>query len=666
MNLRMAIVAVVVLATGVGSAAEWDSYTPVVRNEEKVVEGLENADFEDSSKYGPWKGRTAEIGRYGYNDNGGCRVWPRDRQFSFVFPFKGKLKVGRRYRFKGYFRPHGHVHASYNWEQYADGKYIGGQWECKYGELDGGWRTAEVVFTPKRDDEAVFNKLFMYCFCEGRDEADKRTNDVHYIDCDNLSLVEAAPSWLFCNTWPVHNAVYNEEGRVRCHSSFSGDFFERDAEPFYVVRLVKPDGGVLAERVCRDEGGSFTCAFGKLDYVGEAKLVAALYDRRHRLAYGRREVDVTVAPTFVPPPGRAFITEDGRTLIDGKPFMPLGLWTGLADWKKYPKETLEGTLKSFADAGFNAIVEYNGYLLGKREDRDYFYGLCRKYGIRVFSGECAIANWKKDSPGNSERYRERARLYAQHPEILAWFVSDEVNPDRVPELVEMRRILNQEAPGVMTWPCNIFSAAPFLPASDVLGGDNYPVGRDVNLASSDEKYREIQACAAAAAWFSPQIYNNRNSKLGKVSVEEYLKGEGTENQYLAAALLMASRGITGFLFWSHFDIPRGPVKELPAKRWEILKSIARTFRSLEPFITSGIRPVEVSHRDVKGRCRVVALSDGRGNRRILVIDLENNSSCEIAAEELKGTSAKSRCGHTEFADGKAVFVGDVMACDVIE
>lgn len=665
----MFAVATAVFTTG---AAEWDSYKQVIRLKPKAVEGLVNADFEDSSKYGPWKGRTAEIGRFGYNGNGGVRVWPRDKKLCFDFPFEGKLEPGREYYFCGSFRKNGRVHVSYNWQSYGPGnKHMNSAWNGAYAELDNGWQTCSFNFIPQKG--AVRHQFFIYCFCKGSDEADKRTNDVHYIDCDNLILTESAPTWDFCNTWPIHNTIYNEEGRVRCHNAFIGRFFEPDAQPFYVMRLLTPDGKKLAEKLCHDKDGVITCAFGRLDYAGPAKLEAALYDRKNRLAYGTRTVDVSITPKFKPAKGRAFITEDGRTLVDGKPFMPLGFWTNFADFKRNPKETLPGNLKKLSDAGFNTIVEYNGYLLRNLDDRRYFYDQCEKYGIRVFAGECAIANWNDKDPDMPAKYEKRVRQYLDYPAIFAWFVTDEVNVNRVPELVKMRKILNRLSPGIPMWPCNIFEPEPFLPGEDVIGGDFYPYrGSESKLLGQDVRLARIEACQAAAAWIAPQCYNWNNGPLGYkkgkwiVSVENYLKGEPSENNMLANALHMASRGITGFMFYSYFDMLKSPDPTLPAKRWERMKSIAKTFKSLEPFITSGIKRVELPHRDVKGKSRVVALSDGKGNRRILIIGLDSDNVCEIDRAQLEGTSHKSRCGLTEIGPEKAVFTGGGISGDVIE
>ena len=657
-----------------GADEEWLSYRQVERGTPQPIAGIPNADFEDSTKFSrpvtegaAWsaaskaKAGDVEYGRFGYNGNGGCRLHFHGafRVFDFAAV---KLKKDRTYTFSGMWRGSGKGSGVFAWAMFINGRYKTERGGLIIEKLNDGWVRGAVTFTPQFDGEGVVNKLhFQGNGPEGS-----------YVDFDNLQIVEAVPTWSFSNTWPIHNAVYSEEGRVRCHNSFVGSFFETNAQPFYVMSLVAPDGKTLAEKPCRDEKGVVTCAFGRLAYEGPAKLVAALYDRRNRLGYGTRSVDVTVGPTFKPKPGRVFITEEGRTLVDGKPFMPLGFWTCFANFERNPRETLPGNLKKLADAGFNSIIEYNGYLLRDLKDRQYFYDQCRQYGIRVFAGECAIANWNDGDPEMPAKYTKIVRQYLDYPAIFAWFVTDEVSADRVPELVKMRKILNAEAPGVPMWPCNIFDPEPFLPGEDVAGGDFYPYrGPDSDLRTQDRRLARIEACRPAAAWIAPQCYNWGNQKRKRdgtwgISVEDYLKGEPDENQMLANALHMASRGVTGFLFYSYFDMLKTPDPALPAVRWERMKSIAKELKSLKPFITSGIRRVEVPHVERGDPTRVVALSDGQDHSRLLVIGLGLKHDCEIDLAQVKGLAGKSRYGKTTLKDGKAVFLGTGISCDILE
>ena len=136
---------------------------------------------------------------------------------------------------------------------------------------------------------------------------------------------------------------------------------------------------------------------------------------------------------------------------------------------------------------------------------------------------------------------------------------------------------------------------------------------------------------------------------------------------LSVAVLMASRSVTGFLFYSHFNLWRpSPAGDLGPTRWTRMKNIARTMNALKPFITSGVRRVEVPHVDRGDPTRVVALSDGQGHSRLLVIGLGLKHDCEIDLSQVKGLAGRSQRGKTTLKDGKAVFRGTGMSCDILE
>ena len=643
---------------------EWEGYRLVERGEPKSVEGLENPDFELVSKYGKWPGRDAEIGRYGYNGNGGIRIWPRGKTTVFTFPFKGRLEKGREYRFIGSFKRHGKLHCSYIWESYLKGKYLKGQWNVSYGNLEDGWQTCEYVFSPSTDDPAVEHRFFLYITVPK--DSKPETFDDTYVDCDNLTLTEATPSWKICNTWPMHNAVYNEEGRVRFYSSFVGEFFEPNAKPFYRVELLDASGRRLAEKLCRDDNGVFTAALGKIDYSGAGRLAVHLYDRANRIAYGSREIEVDVGPTFVPAKNRAFIDEKGRVLVNGRPFMPIGFWSGFAYPDKWPLDALDREMKKYSEAGFNAICEYGGYAIVRNDKhRDAFFGILEKYGIKYIGGEFLF---------NGGRFKQEiVDKYKNYPAIISWLLSEEVNEDKVPLLAAHRRAVNKAMPGILACNCNIFAPDVFLPGNELLFGDFYPYHNPESvLKGCDTSLKRIEDCHGAASWSSPQCYNWNWKLRGKpgFTKERFMDGEPNEEQKLAVALLMVQRSITGFFFYSYLDMLRFPdglegLESLPAERWEHMKRIAKVLKDLEPFIMSGQGIEEIPVENAKDEARVVALSDGRGGRRVIAVGLGLDHSTSFTLPKGFG-KPKSLRGRVVEKDGKCVFTGPNFACDVLE
>ena len=81
-----AVVTAMGAMTALGAGEEWLSYRQVERETPQPIAGIENADFEDSTKFGKSKDGKSEYGRFGYNGNGGCRMWIREKFRLFRFP----------------------------------------------------------------------------------------------------------------------------------------------------------------------------------------------------------------------------------------------------------------------------------------------------------------------------------------------------------------------------------------------------------------------------------------------------------------------------------------------------------------------------------------------------------------------------------------------------
>ena len=633
------------------------------------LDAFENADFENSSGHGKI-GKYVEVGRgFGFNGNGGARLSGFVR-YSFELPVKKtlKLKKGERYVFSLDTRNN----SKELLEQIAlettnpeTGKYEG-YWGRTTTDIGGGWVREELAFVPKRDLDAAKEKLRFILFAlldpHRKIEAGKSEN---YIDCDNARLRSDDPLWYFCNTWPTHNKIFNEHGRIRAYSSFVGPFLDAEAKAEYELMLSLANGKVLAKVQAEENDGVLTAEFGRIDYQGEAVLTAILSDRGKETA--RRTRQVTITPTYKPKKGEVFINERGQTIIDGKPFMPLGFYSDLAKLTKYTKEEVEYHLKRIHEAGFNFLIDYHTYTLRRKEDRDFFYGLCEKYKIRVLADDFAGYQQK---PGRLHEIAPQAKELAQYPAVLGWYIMDEASEDKIPVLEKIRRELNAVTPGHIVHSCNIMSPPPYLPVSDVQGGDSYPVSerKDCSLEGTENYMRRAGACRPAASWHAPQAVNWANYRRGaKDDKEVYLKSgrEPEENEMLAVALSFVANGVNGFAFYSYFDIHRGPFPEWYEQRWEKIKKVGAAMKDLEPFIVSGRKILEIKHKDVKGRSRVVAMTDGNGAVRVLVYGLTRDNECSFVLPKVFGELA-STCGNVVRKNRTYVYSGREFTCDVLK
>ena len=632
-----------------------------------ALDAFENADFENAAKYGRHD-RYTEVGRgFGRNGNGGARVSGFARH-CLALPVKPdlKLKKGERYVFAlDTKNGSGEILEQIAFEVYnrKTGKYDHGYWGRKSVDIGAGWQREELTFVPKRDLDAAADDLRFILFVQLDPTKNAKPSAELFVDCDNAILKTDDPLWYFCNTWPTHNKVFNEEGRVRACSFFVGPFLPEDAKPVYTLSLKRPDGTPLAERTAEEDNGVLFASFGRIDYEGPAKLVCTLADRGKTWTRSR---DVTVAPTYVPKPGEVFINERGQALVDGKPFMPLGFYTSF-DPAKMSREEIEGHLKKIGEAGFNFLIDYSTYKLVREEDRDFFYGACAKYGLRVLADDFA---GYQQTPDKIPEIAAKAGELARYPAVIGWYTMDESSEDKVPVLDRIRRALNEATPGHVVLTCNIMEPAPYLPTADVQGGDIYPIdaGEGRCLRGGESYMRKAGACRPAAGWHAPQWLNWANYRRGALeSKEAYDKAgrEPQENEMLAVALAYAANGMTGFTFYSYFDMFRGPYPERVEARWQNMVKVGKALKDLEPFITSGEKRLEIAVTNVKGESRVVALTDGKGDVRVLVFGLDCENECTFTLPATVGTPVPT-CGFVKIEDGRYRYAGREFTCDVLK
>ena len=652
-------------AAAVSPLDEFKGWKKMIVEESVDIKAFEHGDFE-SSKAGMYL-KYGEIGRYGVNGGGGLRIRPVSKAQSFVFPLKARLEKGKRYIFSADVRAHGKAdgRAVMDAKFAKTGKYAGGcgAWGTCVEKLADGWTHQYVEVVAKHAPEDM--QYYFMIYCRVSDPADK----FECVDVDNVRIEVAAPKWYLCNTWPMHNLIYSDTGRIRFNSSFYGDFFASGAKPVYGCSLADAAGKVLGEAVALpDENGNFTFDFGALGHKGAAKLTVTLYDRAARLNRGSRTFDLTVS---VPERGRRlFIEENGVVLKDGRPFMPLGFYTSLAHPTLHTMEDVEYHLRRLSQAGFNAIMDYQTYSLnGKR--RDKFYELCLKYGIWVLADDFKVGVKGKEFQEKLDKvYRPLARKLAGYPAVIGFYTMDESSEDCVPNLALLRRMLNEEAPGRIVNTCNIMRAAPFLPTADVQGGDSYPVTKNPGCSLRDPYGRvsKLAACDPGPIWYAPQCYNwARMTKGAKDDPELYRRSgrEPTMEEMLSVALCMAADGTNGFFFYSYFDLIECPIPEWKEKRWNAMCVIAEKMLDLEPFIMSGEKITTIPCKDGKGTVRASVLSDGKGSRRVIVtgLDLDHDSTFILPAgcADLRPTM-----GRVEVSGGVCRFRGGAFSCDILK
>ena len=567
---------------------------------------------------------------FGFNGSGGLRVKPPPGQKVRVdFSCKVVPQPGKKYVFSILRRrnENGFAHVVWSCHDKA-GREVKANWNMKTRSLAAGWKAVEVEVAPPAGVEIARHAFYTIVQAAGF-KAEEKNNPNAWVDFDLVGLREDAPEWMLANTWPIRNRVYSEEGRVRFHSGVVGDVTPPESRVRYRAELLAADGGRIGDQTLSADGnGVFTADFGPLAYSGQATLRVSLVDDTRRVVAGEKTIPVVVERRPDDRPGVISVREDGRCFMNGRPFMPVGFFTSFGKGDLYTREATELRLREMRENGFNCITEYWPAKWDKPGSG--YYELCASNGISVLYNLNQIYHNATDE--GIEKFCNKAkRLAAEHRAIVGWYAFDEVTKDWAPFLEKFRRALGEATPDKVSWYVNIHEPEPMLPCGDIQGGDRYPIDvGECDLEPMDSYVAKCMACCPAAAWHCPQSMNWGNYRPGlKENRERYLREarEPTENEYLSVALLYAAHGVKGFIFYHFQDIFSGPVPELYEKRWAAMKSVGRTLRSLEPYIMSG-RPIEqVPHRDVKGRTRLVRLTDAADRKVVLAIGLKRDNEC---------------------------------------
>ena len=584
------------------------------------VNAFDNPGFENGSKFQAEKDGVEIANGLGYSTSGGMRLFPalgNGGRIQYKFKTDFKPEAGKRYNFGFSYKLHGDVFAHCYWESYCKGKYVQGCWNVTEKELADGWMRKWVSFVPKTNDadRHVFATIVQSKWAERQ----VCTNVNDYVEFDDLFIEEDLPEWYLTNVWPTHNYVFSDNPRVRFYSGYAGEFIPKGGKPSFRVELLDSADKVLAVHETMDEKGSFTVDFGKqVDYRGAGKLRVTATDTVSQKVCGTTVIDVTILPTVKPGKGGTFVTEDGQALLDGKPFMPLGFFASFGHSRKI--EPFRGAMTEWKNAGANILLEY--WMFNWKEKIPEVLKTLEENGIKLMLN---VTGWHHRKDLLLTEHRDIIRDFMKEPALFGYYLTDEAPMTLIPYVHSMRKMINETDTDHPTWECNLFEPAAYLKISDCYGADQYPIAvGSKGLLHMNADMAKWTVCRPSVAWLCPQCFNKANYRSGARESKEVYDRSGkemTEESMLSVALLQASWGAKGFIFYQWDDLFRGPYPERFARRKADMLNVIRTLKGLEPFIMGGKPIVELPHEDVKGQTRVVRLTAADGRSVVLAIGL---------------------------------------------
>lgn len=402
-----------------------------------------------------------------------------------------------------------------------NGKWLGERCAqpAAWGKQDE-WRTVEIV-TPDMPAEAAIFTIAPHVHGNGIGRG--RVDNIRIFVCDQ-DLVGG----VCCS------AYRNEStgGVIRFAASVNLSPSYPEADQRVGFSYVAADGKRHHVRGTLVPSGAVAEIDTSLFAHGTNDVVCTLY-AKDRKTLGSASMRFARLKTL--PKRRVRIDAKGRTLVDGKPFFPLGMfWLSEDDWQKQ--------FADYAKSPFNTIMSYETM---PREKLDRAESL----GLKVIYQLCCVYGNKAESVPRLERILS----LRDHPAILAWYAFDEVGVEQMPELEWRRRtFVEARDPDHPIWGCLCEPGVVryFNHVWDVAGMDSYPIPGPVGAMTRVSRALRQMTFGTKGMWLVPQAFAWK--WLGR---REHKGWRAPTRQEMANMTWQAiAAGGNGILYYSFFDV----------------------------------------------------------------------------------------------------------------
>lgn len=453
-------------------------------------------------------------------------------------------------------------------QSYVDGRYAGGQFTTGVSGT-GDWREVSAVYTVPPEAERVSLGLRFLKGSVGKAWFDDVQVRVEIPSLLQSFLVNPAYRGMVKigdnSPWKILTRVQPEDQNTQLFSAHA------------TLRNVQ--GEVLREQKFSlpAQRGDQTLSFAPPTLaIGNYK-----FKLEYRLADGSvylaREYQIQVVPEL--PQTR--IDGDGFTLKNGERIFPLGLYLG---------PTEDEHLARIAAGGFNTILSYS---FGQSKEPAAFLDRAAKHDLNVIFSVKDFYAGLKFAPKDGEplaRATELVELLKNHPALLAWYTNDELNPEWIPKIETMQRMIAQHDPNHPTFQVlyQVGQLEKYFDAADIIATDPYPIGKSDLTLTSTHTRRTVEAAAGARApWIVPQIMDWAVYTPGRAPRPP------TRDEMRNQAYQAIIGGAKGLIFYAYQDLfqekyPRGALNQAAFdRRWPDVAAMAQEIKGVAPAVLHG-------------------------------------------------------------------------------
>jgi hypothetical protein len=406
----------------------------------------------------------------------------------------------------------------------------------------------------------------------------------------NLRLVpgEKPPVAEFDLVYPNYRDLILHSLDVRVATTVQLKQYGLDADDVR-VELQLSSGGKSARTVhaVKEEREQVSVAVARLP-DGPATLTARALQISTGKELARKEWTLSKLPADKAVPLKVYVDEHNTTIVDGKPFFPLG-WYDSPD-EKHLEEIAGGPFNTLLDYGANQkdkkwMLHYLDQVQAK--GMKFIYCLNDVYPTaKYFEGK----SWEGVS-GNDAIRDAVVKAYREHPAVLAWYLNDELPRALAPNLTEYYHAVRSADPQHPCYIvlCDMHEIQWFPHTTDIFGVDPYPVPRDpVTMVSTWMDAADKAVSGHKPTWLVPQAfawyqYNPEGSnRARKPTADELKTGRApTYDEARCMTWLALTHGAKGIIYYCYYDL-----RVLPnyAELWAGYKKMAAEVKEFSPVL----------------------------------------------------------------------------------
>lgn len=531
-----------------------------------------NSSFEESvdGKCAGWqlsRGMKANRGA-GHNGSGGL-VWesagPSAKQdcATQVVP----LERGKAYTYSVLARTEGFKSKKYgaticiNWND-AAGKWIAGAYVRGVTDENSDWKLVRGVTRVIPTNAATVSvTLNVTAGCSGK----------AYFDNVSIEPVDRDPvAFVFSSAY--RNVAAG--GKVRFHASLYRPEGEKGTKAVFVRR--DASGSERRDKPTAESSSGATLALDVADLpMGRSEVACELLAADGRVL-GRAACPFDRVEKL--PGRRVWIDEHKRCIVDGKPFFPLGMYSGKID---------DEMLSQFTQGPFNAVMPYAHT---GRKELDLLH---EKNIMCLVSLRSYLLGTKWAEKNNITRqeqvdafYEAEIGMRKDHPALLGWYVCDECPATEIPDRTHIYGVFARADPDHPAWAVldRTYDLREFIPIFDVLGMDPYPIGRKP-LSHVTDLVRETQEAVFGdvALWNVPQTFDWGwfRKDYGEKGLRFPTEAEIANMNWQHIAL-----GANGLIAYNFHSLKRDCDPKLAPEYWRRIRSAFEPVKRLFPVLLS--------------------------------------------------------------------------------